>query len=174
MATENVATDVLHTAQAAGLSPSVQMVLVIFGLLLLLAAPMALLLRDWRKKGKEDDIEGRNGDLEHGLYKHLSEQVSILTVRLDKVHDEYNAMVRQNAELEGRIKALEGYEKMVEVLRRELEGKNVTILARDAQINQMIADIRLRDEKIAELQHRLGQLEIRLENDETRWRGEKK
>lgn len=153
----------------SGLSPSVQMVLLIVFILLLLSAPAALFVRDWRKKGRADEQEGTTGDIQTGLYNHLYEQVTLLTTRLDKVHDANNATLRANAELEARVKLLEGCEVMVSRLQVKLNDKDVAIAARDAQIIALFGDLRARDNKIIELQDRLSKLEVRLAADEARF-----
>lgn len=153
-------------AQTVGLSPSVQMFLVIACLVIALAAPFAFLLRDWRSKGKLDEIEGKQGDIQVGLYNHLSEQVTLLTKRYDQLQGDYNTMVKENAELKGRLSQLEKSEETVKRLQAKLDDKDATIIARDTQINQMFSEVRLRDQKIIDLQDRISQLELRLARDE--------
>jgi chromosome segregation ATPase len=169
MATAAEILEVQQVAQSAGLSPSVQMVLVILLLVMLVAIPLVMLLKDMRKTGKVSENEGKTSDIQTGLYAHLYEQVSILTTRLDKTHEEYNALVRENADLKSRVAALEGSEQMVERLQKRLDEKDAVILARDTQLNVLFNDLRMRDQKIIELQDRLNILEVRLAKDEERF-----
>ena len=150
----------------AGLTPSVQMLVVILGILVIAAGPAMLFLRDWKKRGRVDEIEGKQGDIQTGLYSHLYEQVTVLTTRLDKVHDEYNVLVRENATLRSRIQALESSEALVLKLRERLDEKDLMLTSRDSQVQQMFNDLRLRDQKIIELQERINKLELRLTLDE--------
>ena len=120
-------------------------------------------------KGKTDEQEGKSGDIQTGLYGHLYEQVTLLTARLDKVHDANNATLKANAELEARVKSLEGCEIMVSRLQTKLNDKDDAIAARDAQIIALFGDLRARDNKIIELQDRLSKLEVRLAADEARF-----
>lgn len=144
----------------SGLSPSVQMVLMIVFILLLLSAPAALFIRDWRKKGKVDEREDKTGEIQTGLYAHLFEQVSTLTAQLGSIHGEYNAMVKQNAALEARITQLESCELTVKRLQVKLDEKDDMIMARDTQLNVLFNDLRMRDQKIIELQERVNVLEV--------------
>jgi hypothetical protein len=153
-------TEIVKVAADTGLSPSVQMILVLVAILLALAAPAMLFLRDWKKRGKVDEIEGKTGDIQSGLYGHLFEQVSILTQRLDKIHDEYNALVKENSELKARMVALEGCEATIKKLQVKLDMKDDIIIARDTQLNVLFADLRMRDQKIIELQERVNVLEV--------------
>ena len=153
-------TEVIKVAADSGLSPSVQMIIIIVGILMFLSAPAMLFLRDWKKRGKVDEIEGKTSDIQTGLYAHLYEQVSILTARLDKVHDEHNEMVKENAALKARVVALEYCEEMIKRLQVKLDQKDDTIIALNTQLNVAFGDIRLRDQKIIELQDRVTVLEI--------------
>ena len=153
-------TEVIKAAADSGLDPSVQMIIVIVGILLFLSAPAMLFLRDWKKRGKIDEIEGKTGDIQTGLYGHLYEQVSVLTQRLDKVHDEHNNLVKENAALKARVVALEYCEAMIKKLQVKLDQKDDTIIALNTQLNVAFGDIRLRDQKIIELQDRVTVLEI--------------
>ena len=63
----NSATEIAKVAADVGLSASVQMIIVIVAILLLLSAPAALFVRDWRKRGKIDDREDQTGNVETGL-----------------------------------------------------------------------------------------------------------
>ena len=153
-------TEIVKAAADTGLSPSVQMILVLVAILLALAAPAMLFLRDWKKRGKVDEIEGKTGDIQTGLYGHLYEQVSVLTQRLDKVHDEHNALVRENSDLKARMVVLESCEEMVKKLQKKLDEKDNIIIALNTQLNVAFGDIRMRDQKIIELQDRVTVIEI--------------
>jgi uncharacterized protein (DUF3084 family) len=153
-------TDIVKVAADTGLSPSVQMILVLVAILLALSAPAMLFLRDWKKNGKVNEVEGKNGDIQSGLYAHLYEQVTALTLRLDKIHDEYNGLVKENAELRARVSALESCEALVKKLQTKLDQKDDIIIARDTQLNVLFSDLRLRDQKIIELQERVNVLEV--------------
>lgn len=174
MATAAEITEVVQVAQSVGLSPSVQMVLVILLLVLLVSVPIIMLVRDMQKNGKVSVNDGKESDIKTGLYSHLYEQVGVLTARLDKIHDDYNAMVRENSELKARITALENCEQMVERLQKRLDEKDEVILARDTQLNVLFNDLRMRDQKIIELQDRLNVLEVRLAADEARYEKDRK
>lgn len=152
----------------SGLAPSVQMVLLIVFLLLLLSAPAALFIRDWRNKGKVDERDDKEGNIKTGFYVFLNEQVSVLTNRLDAIHGEYNAMVKENAELRARVVALENCEEMVLRLQKKLDEKDNIIMARDAQLNVLFSDLRMRDQKIIELQDRLNVLEVHVATTDAR------
>ena len=136
------------------------MILVIVAILVALSAPAMLFLRDWKKNGKTNEAEGKAEDIKSGLYNHLFEQVSILTTRLDKIHDEYNALVKENSELKARMVALEGCEATIKKLQVKLDMKDDIIIARDTQLNVLFADLRMRDQKIIELQERVNVLEV--------------
>lgn len=162
--------EIAKVAAEAGLSPSVQMLLIIVGILMMLAMPAMLLLRDWKKSGKATENEGRTSDIQTGLYSHLYEQVTLLTKRLDAVHTDYNEMVKLNSKLEARIQALEGCEEVIKKLQQKLDDKDLALSARDTQIMDMFADIRARDQKIIELQERVNSLEMRVTADERDFR----
>ena len=153
-------TEIVKVANETGLSPSVQMILVLVAILLALAAPAMLFLRDWQKRGRVDEIEGKTGDIQSGLYGHLFEQVSILTQRLDKINDEYNLLVKENSELKARMVVLEGGEATIRKLQVKLDQKDDIILARDTQLNVLFTDLRVRDQTIIELQKRVNVLEV--------------
>lgn len=153
-------TEVVKIAADSGLSPSVQMILMIVGLLMVLAAPAMMFLRDWKKTGKIDDAQGKAGEIQTGLYSHLFEQVSILTKRTDDMTREQSAFIKENAELKARVAALEACEELVKRLQVKLDKKDDMIIARDTQLNVLFADLRLRDQKIIELQERVNVLEV--------------
>lgn len=161
--------ELAKASSEVGLAPSIQMLIFIVGVLLLIAGPVMLFLRDWKKRGKVDENEGKQGDIQTGLYSHLYEQVTVLTKRLDKVHDEYNVMVAENAALKSRLQALESSEMLVVRLQEKLDEKDELLLARDTQVHQMFNDLRLRDQKIIELQERINKLEVRLTIDEQKF-----
>lgn len=156
-------------AKTAGLDPAVQMVLAVVGIIVMLAVPALYIVRDIRKRGAADATENSTDTLRVDLYKHLYEQVSTLTARLDKVHDENNKMVHVNALLEARVSACERYERDLVEMRKRLNEKDAVIASRDAQITSMFSQLRERDEKIINLQERLHTLEVRLARDETAW-----
>lgn len=164
----NQVEEIAKVAEATGLSPSVQMTLVIVAILLMLAAPAMLFLRDWKKKGRVDEVEGKKDDIGTGLYTHLYEQVSTLTARLDKIHDAHNSLVKENALLTARVSQLEGCEQLVIRLQSKLEDKDAIIMARDQQLNILFSDLRKRDQKIIELQDRLHVLEVHVAASEAR------
>jgi hypothetical protein len=130
------------------------MILVLVAILLALAAPAMLFLRDWKKNGKVNETDSKNGEIQSGLYGHLFEQVTALTKRLDTMSVEYNTMVRENAELKARVAALESCEELVRRLQAKLDLKDEIIIERDAQLNAIFADLRARDQVVSELQGR--------------------
>lgn len=164
-----IANDAVQAAQSAGLTPEVQMLLTIVALVIMIMLPTLYITRDLKKRDRKDSTENSQDKVETDLYKHLAEQVMILTTRLDTVHAQYNKMVERNAVLDARVLVLENCEATAQRLQIKLDEKDVTIAARDAQINEMFNQIRERDVTIFNLQERLHTLELRLARDERDW-----
>lgn len=161
--------EVAKVAAGAGFSPAVQMILVLVALTVALGAPAAMFVQSWRKRKRVDDAEGRSGEIATGLYQHLSEQVVMLTQRLDKISDAHNRLVGENAALKSRVASLEQCEETVHRLQAKLDTKDEIIAQRDRQVQALFKDLRDRDQKIIDLQDRLSALELRLAGDEARF-----
>ncbi len=159
------------TIQNSGLSTEVQMTLLIVLFVLLVAGPVAYWLFS---TNKQRVAEGKVADASGGLYEHLSNQVSILTQRLDTVHEAYNKLIIENAEMRIRVSKLETCEEMVERLQVRLTEKDSQLMQRETQLNVLFGDLRMRDNKIIELQERLSVLEVRLARDEKNWKDDLK
>ena len=151
----------------SGLSAEVQMTLLIVLFVLMVAGPVAYWLFS---TNKQRVAEGKVADASGGLYEHLSNQVSILTQRLDAMHEAYNKMVMENADMRVRVSKLETCEEMVGRLQIRLSEKDAQLMQRETQLNVLFGDLRMRDNKIIELQERLSVLEVRLARDEKSWR----
>lgn len=160
-------TEVISVVKDSGLAPEVQMVVIITLLVLAIAGPVAFWLFSNNKRRVAD---GQAADAEGGLYAHLSAQVSQLTQRLDAVHAAHNALILENAQMQVRVAKLETCEEMVGRLQVRLSEKDAQLIQRDTQLNVLFNDLRMRDQKIIELQERLSVLEVRVVRDEQHWK----
>lgn len=158
--------EVAEVVKHSGLAPEVQMVVLIFLLVLMVGGPLVYWFTSTNKRRVAD---GHVADAEGGLYQHLSTQVQTLTERLDVVHQQYNEMFKENALLKSRISQLEACEETVRRLQDRLNQKDEIIRQRDLQLNNLFVELRARDQKIIDLQERLGILELRLARDERQW-----
>lgn len=162
--------EVVDIVKGSGLAPDVQMAIFITLIVLSVAAPIAFWLFSTNKRRVAD---GKAADAEGGFYDHLSAQVAVLTQRLDEVHNQYNILYKENAILNARIIKLESCEEMLAALQVVLKDKDALLMQRETQINVLFNDLRLRDQKIIELQDRLNVLEMRLARDENHWNEER-
>lgn len=161
----------------SGLSPEVQMLVILCFIAFFVIAPGALwMYRQYKGTGSDgakSDTEMVKSNSEASLYRHLAAQVAILTGRLDSVHDERNKLIERVADLSSEVRRLQSFEAASLRMQAKLDEKDAMIGLRDKQINELFSELRARNIKIEELMEKLHALELRVQRDERQWNAAK-
>jgi len=121
-------------------------------IIILVIIPFIVKFWNW---SKETSAQGM-------LYSQLSELVQKQRVELDAMYIARNAQQEQIFELRHKVEQLEGYESTVMALKIKLDQKDQIIAERDIRIANLL-------EELLKMKDRVHNLEIRLQQDESRF-----
>lgn len=157
---------VAKVSQAAGLDPTVQMILVLAGLMLVLAYPIMLLVRTWQANRNSAKKESAVADGDEATYKRMKEQIEQNAADIRKLVEEKNKWFEEATQLRSEVARLRSSTELVESLKRKLAEKDETIAKRDAMIEAKDQQLQEMMERILKMQDRIHKLEMRLTKDE--------
>ena len=157
---------VAKVSQAAGLDPTVQMILVLAGLMLVLAYPLMLLVRTWQANRNSAKTESAVADGDEATYKRMKEQIEQNAADIRKLVDEKNKWFEEATILRAEVAQLRQSQDLVEVLKRKLQEKDDTIAKRDAMIESKDQQLQEMMERVLKMQSQIHSLEMRLTKDE--------
>lgn len=118
-------------------------------ILILVVIPFIVKFWNW---SKETSAQGL-------LYSQLSELVTNQRKELDEMYSERLKMQEQIFELKSKVDRLEEADKIVDVLKRKLNEKDLIISARDTRISNLL-------EELLGMKDRIHDLELKLKLDE--------
>lgn len=157
---------VAKVSQAAGLDPTVQMILVLAGLMLVLAYPIMLLVRTWQANRNSAKTESAVADGDEATYKRMKEQIEQNAADIRKLVDEKNKWFEEATLLRAEVSQLRQSQDLVEVLKRKLQEKDETIAKRDAMIESKDQQLQEMMERVLKMQSQIHSLEMRLTKGE--------
>ena len=172
------AMDVVQAAQAAGIDPSVQQLIVFVVIATLLLGGIAWIVIQVRKQNPAvERLEGSLATTKASLYDELAEQNAINIKRADDISDKYNKLREEVGELRWQLHDFEEFKARVNSMRKRLDEKDAKIdnlLAtakeeRDTfseERQQYLDIIKSQEAAISEMRRALDTLQQRLSADE--------
>lgn len=127
-------------------------VLAVVLLVILALIPVVVKFLNW---SRETSAQGL-------LYQQLSEMVRQQRKEIDGLYSERSKLKDEMFDLKHKVSSLEGYEKVVDVLKLKLDEKDKIISERNQRVEELL-------EELVQLKERIHTLEMRLKEDEIRY-----
>jgi predicted RNase H-like nuclease (RuvC/YqgF family) len=151
--------EVVNAAKAAGLDPSVQIIIALVGILLALAYPVMLLVRTWQSNHNSAKKEEAVAEGDAATYARMKEQIEQNAKDIRELVGEKNKWFAEATNLKAEIKQLQTCADTLHTVKTKLDEKDELLKAKDSQIATMM-------DRTLDMQERIHQLELRLARDE--------
>lgn len=154
---------VQEIAKNAGLAPNVQMLITLLALVVLMAWPVMMLVRQWQKNRNEARKESAVTDGDEATYQRMKEQIESHEKIITGLVDEKNKWFTEATQLRSEVSQMRGYKKMVEQLQVLLDSKEVQLAKKDQQLEDSM-------KRVLDMNERVHALELRIARDEARFK----
>ena len=146
-------------------------------LVIIAAMPLLKIFKTW----SENRVGAVVNEAQATFYTNLAEQLQVNSKALNQAYNERNTIIKEYAGMEVRVahleEALNRYESMAKSLDQKLEEREEQ-LRQTLKKNEALSDaltaknnlIQTQTAEIAALTERIHQLELRLAQDESRWK----